>query len=302
MANDALDKYFSIIALFILFRETVEASIIVSVLLQFLSRTFPHLRKQVWWGVFFGVSTSIIFGIIFSAVYYTAKQNIFTGKNQSIFKGSIAWFAGSLITVLAFAMLRYKGWEDKIKRKLEMKAAKELARQRGELPSDDVESPSRLRRVKQRAVACMSTASRPVVTCASSCWATTSTSADKCWGTTTGCVAPCWRTTISKLSCGLLGKEDGGKEPVSELVGENEDLVVTKGQGSGLFLLVFSTVLREGIESVVFLAGVGNAQPSSLPLPGLVGLICGVLAGSTLYYSGKQVGGCYSGKGQGSRS
>lgn len=43
---NGVDKYFSIIALFILFRETVEASIIVSVLLQFLSRSFPQLKKQ----------------------------------------------------------------------------------------------------------------------------------------------------------------------------------------------------------------------------------------------------------------
>ncbi len=42
----ALSEYFSVIALFILFRETVEASIIVAVLLQFLNRSFPHLKRQ----------------------------------------------------------------------------------------------------------------------------------------------------------------------------------------------------------------------------------------------------------------
>jgi hypothetical protein len=44
-----VDQYFSIIALFIIFRETIEASIIVSVLLQFLHRSFPVLKRQ---GVF----------------------------------------------------------------------------------------------------------------------------------------------------------------------------------------------------------------------------------------------------------
>ncbi|GFH11544.1 uncharacterized protein HaLaN_07057, partial [Haematococcus lacustris] len=46
MSSDGLDRYFSIVALFIIFRETIEASLIVSVLLQFLSRSFPQLRKQ----------------------------------------------------------------------------------------------------------------------------------------------------------------------------------------------------------------------------------------------------------------
>jgi hypothetical protein len=66
-----------------------------------------------------GIFISIIFGIIFSLVFYLAKENLFNGQNKAIFKGSIAWFAGILITILAFAMLRYKGWETKIKRKLE---------------------------------------------------------------------------------------------------------------------------------------------------------------------------------------
>ena len=37
---------------------------------------------------------------------------------QFIFKGVVAWVAAIFITFLAFAMLRYKGWEDKWARKL----------------------------------------------------------------------------------------------------------------------------------------------------------------------------------------
>ena len=38
--------------------------------------------------------------------------------SQFIFKGVVAWIACIFITFLAFAMLRYKGWEDKWARKL----------------------------------------------------------------------------------------------------------------------------------------------------------------------------------------
>lgn len=37
---------------------------------------------------------------------------------QFIFKGVVAWIASIFIAFLAFAMLRYKGWEDKWARKL----------------------------------------------------------------------------------------------------------------------------------------------------------------------------------------
>ena len=47
-----------------------------------------------------------------------AKDNIFQGRNQFIFKGATAWLASLLITILAFAMLRFMGWEEKWKRRL----------------------------------------------------------------------------------------------------------------------------------------------------------------------------------------
>lgn len=80
--------------------------------------------SAVWWGVFCGLVVSVAFGVAFSIVFYVFKNNVFTGANQAIFKGCIAWFAAILITVLAFIMLQYKGWEDKIKRKLEGMAEK----------------------------------------------------------------------------------------------------------------------------------------------------------------------------------
>ena len=58
-----------------------------------------------------------------------------------------------------------------------------------------------------------------------------------------------------------------------------------------LFVVCFLTVLREGLESVIFLFGVGNASPSSIPISGAIGILCGVSVGVVIYYSGKQVRG-----------
>ena len=55
---------------------------------------------------------------------------------------------------------------------------------------------------------------------------------------------------------------------------------------AGIFLLAFSTTLREGIEAVVFLFGVTAGQKiQSIILPGFVGVIMGLAVGVILYYT-----------------
>ncbi|KAK3320743.1 putative iron transferase [Cercophora scortea] len=54
-----------------------------------------------------------------------------------------------------------------------------------------------------------------------------------------------------------------------------------------MFALPFITVLREGIEAIVFVAGVTFSAPATaVPLPVVVGLIVGALIGYILYKSG----------------
>lgn len=51
-----------------------------------------------------------------------------------------------------------------------------------------------------------------------------------------------------------------------------------------MFALPFITVLREGIEAIVFLAGVSFSAPiTAVPLPVVVGIAAGVLVGYILY-------------------
>jgi high-affinity iron transporter len=51
-----------------------------------------------------------------------------------------------------------------------------------------------------------------------------------------------------------------------------------------MFLLPFVTVLREGLEAVVFIGGVGLGLPASaFPLPVITGLVAGIVAGYLIY-------------------
>lgn len=51
-----------------------------------------------------------------------------------------------------------------------------------------------------------------------------------------------------------------------------------------MFILPFITVLREGLEAVVFIAGVSFSAPAtSVPLPVVVGIIAGSVVGYLIY-------------------
>lgn len=51
-----------------------------------------------------------------------------------------------------------------------------------------------------------------------------------------------------------------------------------------MFMLPFITVLREGLEAIVFVAGVSFSSPAaSVPLPVVVGLIAGAVVGYFIY-------------------
>jgi len=54
-----------------------------------------------------------------------------------------------------------------------------------------------------------------------------------------------------------------------------------------MFILPFITVLREGVEAIIFVAGVSFSAPATaVPLPVVVGLLAGALVGYGLYKGG----------------
>ncbi|KAF6252474.1 iron permease FTR1 family-domain-containing protein [Scenedesmus sp. NREL 46B-D3] len=122
----AFHDIFSVVAFFIFLRETLEASVIIAVLLQGIDRTMPRLKRQVWWGALTGIVVSIIAGGVFAAVYYLASSRLFQGNGKLIFQGVISYLACILITYLGFAMMRFGNMEQKYMRKLDGAARQAL--------------------------------------------------------------------------------------------------------------------------------------------------------------------------------
>lgn len=57
-----------------------------------------------------------------------------------------------------------------------------------------------------------------------------------------------------------------------------------------MFLLTFTSIIREGIEACIFLFGVNTgAKPTGIPLAAVSGILVGALAGFIVYYTGRSI-------------
>ncbi|KAF9208919.1 high-affinity iron permease [Haplosporangium sp. Z 27] len=116
--------YFSVPIFFILFRETTEAAIIVSVLLTFLSQVLTddlpakrRLKIQVWVGTALGLLISIAIGAAFIVVWNKYSNNLWANSEQ-IWEGSFSLIAVVMISIMSVAMLRTSQIQEKWKVKL----------------------------------------------------------------------------------------------------------------------------------------------------------------------------------------
>ncbi|KAI0544229.1 iron permease FTR1/Fip1/EfeU [Xylaria curta] len=199
---------FSVPVFLVVFRETLETVIIVSVLLAFLKQTLdgPHrdvavykaLVKQVWLGVGLGFFICLVVAAAIIGTFYTVGRNAWDTSEYN-YEGAFALVASLIISVIGVALLRV----GKVQEKWRVKLAKAL-----EAPVN-VGSQSRLGWLKRFA------------------------------------------------------------------------------EKYAMFILPFITVLREGIEAIVFIAGVSFSAPATaVPLPVVVGLIVGIIVGYVLYRGG----------------
>ncbi|KAH7406842.1 plasma membrane iron permease-like protein [Phaeosphaeria sp. MPI-PUGE-AT-0046c] len=115
---------FAVPVFFICFRECLETSIIVSVLLAFLKQTLgpehdaavhKKLVRQVWAGVGCGVVICLI--ICAGVIVYTAGRNSFEAA-ENIWEGVFGILASIIITLMGAALLRVNKLQDKWRLKI----------------------------------------------------------------------------------------------------------------------------------------------------------------------------------------
>lgn len=189
---------------FICFRECLETSIIVAVLLSFLKQTLgpsedakvrTKLVRQIWLGVCLGLVICLAIGAGVIGAFYTLDKNVFQSA-EAIWEGVFCLVASIIITLMGAVLLRVNKLQDK------------------------------------------------------------------------------WRKKIAQA----IEAEDG-----PSFLPKNGGIKMWS-ERYAMFLLPFITVLREGIEAVIFIGGVGLGLPASaFPLPVFTGLLAGCLVGYLIY-------------------
>ena len=116
MAN----KVFNVAVFFVVFRECLEAVIIVSVLLSFLDQAIGNkhpilhkkLKKQVWIGVAVGFVICLAIGAGFIGAYYSLQDDIF-GNAEDLWEGIFCMIATVMISMMGIPMLRINKMQGK---------------------------------------------------------------------------------------------------------------------------------------------------------------------------------------------
>ncbi|KAL2213456.1 iron permease FTR1 family protein [Sarocladium strictum] len=201
------NKVFAVPIFLVVFRETLETVIIVSVLLAFLKQTldgpkndpkvYKALRKQVWLGMLSGFVICLIVAAALIGTFYGVGKDKWQA-NEYYYEGAFSIFASVIITLVGVGLLRVGQMQEKWRVKL----------------AQAIEAP--LKNSK-------------------------------------GCGA--WFTRATEKYA--------------------------------MFVLPFITILREGIEAILFVSAVSFSAPATaIPLPTVLGLIVGGFVGYLIYKGG----------------
>ncbi|CAD6505695.1 BgTH12-01185 [Blumeria graminis f. sp. triticale] len=203
-----MSNLFAVPVFFIVFRETLETAVIVSVLLAFLKKTinnpdsdkavYKRLVRQIWLGTATGLLICIIIGSGLIGAFYTLGNNSWE-KYEYIYEGSFAIISSLIISILGAALLRVSKMQGK------------------------------------------------------------------------------WRIKLAKVLEDRALTVEGKRASIKRWFGQYV-----------LFMVPFVTIMREGLEAVIFVAGVSFSAPATaVPLAVAAGLIAGGAVGWLIYNGGK---------------
>ncbi|KAJ5644511.1 hypothetical protein N7507_010522 [Penicillium longicatenatum] len=119
------NQVFAVTVFFICFRECLETTVVVSVLLAFLKQslynddrpTYKRLVKQVWLGIAAGLLICLAVGAGMIGAFYTLGTDTFS-STEDIWEGVLGIIASIIITIMGAALLRVSKLQEKWRVKL----------------------------------------------------------------------------------------------------------------------------------------------------------------------------------------
>ncbi|KAH6568244.1 hypothetical protein BASA50_003098 [Batrachochytrium salamandrivorans] len=268
-----MPSLFSVPIFFILFRETVEAAIIVSVLLALIdkiSATSNHfqlilkqLKRQVWIGTISGLLLSFAIGSVFLVFWYKYAIDLWASA-ESLWEGVFGLIAAIMVTVTAVAMLKgtrmYEKYSLKLARKLGVSQSTNGAFDANTAVNSNATGVNQKTRLLSGQPPNRSD----------------NLSAD--------------RIVINKSGVPINDDSLDTLRVENDRNSEDERTEALKRPLKALFWLPFITMLREGLEAFVFIGGVSlSEEPTSIPIAAIVGIILGVFIGFLIHSGGSRM-------------
>ncbi|OAJ38179.1 hypothetical protein BDEG_22134 [Batrachochytrium dendrobatidis JEL423] len=274
---------FSIPIFFILFRETIEAAIIISVLLALIDKVSASstrfeavsgkLKRQVWLGVLAGLVLSLVIGAVFLVFWYKYAINLWASA-ESLWEGIFGVIASIMVAITAIAML--KG--SRMYEKYSVKLAKKL----GAIDSTTNLAPASQSSESRSTLLPQKLMNQPRLVAVNG-----SESVNTLNQTATGSYSAN-DNIVSDLT--NSDRDDDDTQTETSLTAEERQTETLRQPLKALFWLPFITMLREGLEAVVFVGGVSLSEtPTSIPIAAIVGILLGIFIGFLLHTGGSQL-------------
>ncbi|KAH6570911.1 hypothetical protein BASA50_001252 [Batrachochytrium salamandrivorans] len=308
---------FSVPIFFILFRETVEAAIIVSVLLALINKISASspsfkllswkLKRQVWVGTVSGLLLSLSIGAVFLFIWFKYAVDLWA-MAESLWEGIFSIIASVMVAVTSLAMLKGSRMYEKYSVKLASKlGALPIAEDQVTDGNDII--PSTANSTEGDSALLYRNGRDPLNVSGRNSQGSTSTAFNQLPGSA---AAQGSKFTIGDeeelpSNVGASGAVLATRDSYSAVTAHDEDDIVPARSSLGLsaldkqteslkqplkalFWLPFITMLREGLESVVFIGGVAMTESaSSIPLAVLAGIAVGVVIGFLIHSGGSRL-------------
>jgi len=309
--SDQGTDWFSIPVFFVLMRETLEIMVVLACMFAALEKIgLEEEKKWISRGAALGVVVDAVIGAALVAAFYSLRKNAFDSEESSekVFEGTLMLFAAMVVTVFALGLHKFlHGFSDKMQRKMKKfndafagTVVKDLPHDpegeeegEGEEEDEDDEGENAEQVVMTEADIVL-----PLGTVATSGAVAASGGSsskkrkprafrahkrrDRRLPEQPPALPTAAPVVVSKPS------EEEGTAAISDRARSVSKL------RRGLFFMAFIAVVREGLECIVFLAGLTSSySATSMILPAISGILVGLVLGYFFVRSSRQTGMAY---------
>lgn len=253
----------------------------------------PTRPCQIYGGALTGLLIAFAIGAAFLAVFYTQTNDLY-GRSEELWEGIFNLIAVALITPMSLAILRADRSRTKWRRKLSKAFAglhsskegiKSIAHIHGHHQEESTDSTSAEGSTDDRLSASASNDIEPASPGEKSAEQEQSTDKQPV-SPSEGEATHVLKSDATPATNGLASDGAQGLFRTLWTVIKRPFTGDAKG-ATAIFIIPMITTLREGLEGVVFIGGVSLGLPAtSIPLPAIVGLFCGLLCGYVVFKAG----------------